>query len=215
MPRISKYTIKNNWKPIAAGGLTVLAGLVTGLTCAFFPPAIPAIAGISIFGTQIFAGLSTMSVASAAFSAAGIGAAATLIASALINAVTKIANLFDNLFRTKKTHITDFPNEIIIPAKGPSPYNHTSLNGNNIHKHGSVKSETKVSAPPAANQDLRRNPNLEEVKQARQTPFIGTPITKDMGKTTNQNTFYQEVPAVEKTTVTTETESTLLVGNKK
>lgn len=119
MAIINKNTVRNNWKYFAAGGIALVAALTVGLTCAFFPPAIPFIAGIGVFGYAPFAALASMSVVGASFAASGIAAFISLVVCAAINTVITSANAIDNKARTQKTHITDDAHEMIVIKSNP------------------------------------------------------------------------------------------------
>ncbi|STX30210.1 Uncharacterised protein [Legionella beliardensis] len=203
MALINRRTIQNNWKLWAALGLTGLAALGVGLTCAFFPPAIPAIAGISIFGFKAFAGLTTMSVVAASFSGAGIAAAATLIGAGLINGLTKVSNLFDNLFKTKKTHVTDMARESIVPTFDPRESSSTKLYGHTHLKRNTHRHESKHEA---ANDEAPR----VEVTSAQGSTVspLRIPEQPTTAAVTTNSQYVEPVRAVKKHNLTTTTLTT-------
>ncbi|WP_131781929.1 hypothetical protein [Legionella gresilensis] len=190
--------LKNNWKSAAAIGGAVVGAVGVGALCLFFPPAIPFIAGITIFGAAPFAGLASMSVVAASFAAAGIAAAAAVGFSAVVNAVTKVSNLMDNLFRTKKTHITDFPNERIVSEKGYNPFTNSPY-----HTPELAKKVTDHNASAANASNLDPEVRLND-KRAPKVELKDLPHTK---------VFHEDkpIPAVEHidTTVTQEKKVTL------
>ncbi|MGQ3889167.1 hypothetical protein ACQUW5_09075 [Legionella sp. CNM-1927-20] len=198
--------IKNNWKTISATSLALLAAVGVGVTCAFFPPAIPFIAGLSFFGFKAFAGLSAMSVIAASFSSAGIAAAAVVAGSAIVNALTKVSNLLDNLFRTKKTHITDFKREEIVVTG--SPYSSRALGSKSAKVSILEEEEPLLRTDKSAKIDTSRTPGVTV------TPNNSTSTSRieDLGTSSNQFTFHQPVPAEVKTNVTVKKDSELVVG---
>ncbi|STX52896.1 Uncharacterised protein [Legionella busanensis] len=192
--------LKNNWKSAAAIGLTVAGAVGVGLLCAFFPPAIPFIAGITVFGVAPFAGLASMSVVAASFAAAGIAAAAVVGFSAIVNAVTKISNLLDNLFRSKKTHVTDFKHEEIVTTA--SPFNNPALKRNSHgHDSNAANNSTLGEEEPL----IRKGGRPVEI-----TPPTTAPITKveDLGTTNKRYGFLQETPVDAKVLTDTNVEVT-------
>ncbi|WP_419419696.1 hypothetical protein ACNVED_14525 [Legionella sp. D16C41] len=211
--KFKKSDVQNNWKTASAVSLALLAALGVGLTCAFFPPALGFVAGITLFGAAPFAGLASMSVVAASFAAAGIAAAAVFAASAVVNAVTKLSNLFDNLFRTKKTHITNFKHEHIVNDgfgnNGFSFNNPLKGLGSKLHSHPSKKVEKDL--PKAANEEdtLHRSTAKTDAPSIVVSPTRTTPEVKDLGQSTNRYTTYQ--PAEVQTDVVQTEESKLVI----